>query len=137
MRFRSHYSFPVTIPTDLSRRIVEKRDFRVSKSGAIEIVVTGRVDVDAQIQSFSSEVGTYNIIRRAMSAGDLSLLKQGPAGVYADVSDAPKSIHEAMALSKKATDVLLKKRLEAAKKPEVKPEVKPEAKPVIKPVEEK
>lgn len=130
MKFFSQYSFSVTKHTDLSRRIVSRHDFRMSKEGKVEIVETGRVDVDAAIQSFAGEVGTYNVIRRAISGNDMTLVNRDASGVYADISDAPKSIHEAMSLAKRATSAMLKKRLDAAKKPDINPDIKP-----VEPVE--
>lgn len=72
-------------------------------SGHLELKPCGETDIQAIINSAYEQSLIYNIIDRALH-GDTSALG-GTQGVYADISQMPKSIHEAMFLSNKARSV--------------------------------
>lgn len=64
------------------------------KTGQPELVVKGKEDWQAYIQSFAESCDITNIIRR-INAGELDLLNANP-GIYGDFSGVPQNMQEAL-----------------------------------------
>lgn len=70
-------------------KIVQHYDFAYDPElRALKIVEAGKEDREAYIQSFASEAGVYNILKKYSKTGDVSLLNQRE-GFYGDISDIP------------------------------------------------
>lgn len=69
--------------------IIQHYDFAYDPDiRGLKIVETGKEDREAYIQSFASETGVYNILKKYSKTGDVSLLNVRE-GFYADVSSLP------------------------------------------------
>ena len=70
-------------------KIIEHKDFGYdTETHLIKVVDAGKEDREEYIQSFASETGVYNILKKYSKTGDISLLNSRE-GFYADVSSLP------------------------------------------------
>lgn len=77
---------------DASNSVVDVIDFAYDDNHVLQIVKTGTVDLDAEIQSFSDSCG-MDFVLRSVAAGDMSVLNRR-SGAFGDFSNAPQSLAE-------------------------------------------
>lgn len=71
-------------------RIIQHYGFEYdAENRCLKVVETEKEDREAYIQSFASECGVYNVLKKYSKTGDISLLQQGSA-IYADLSKLPE-----------------------------------------------
>lgn len=71
------------------KNIIQHYDFAYDPDiRGLKIVEASKEDREAYIQSFASETGVYNILKKYSKTGDISLLN-AREGFYADVSNIP------------------------------------------------
>lgn len=69
-------------------------------SGREELKLVGKTNRYNKIQSYTDECDIYNLINRYNNGDDTVLMQR--AAQYADVTTAPKNLHEALAIVSKA-----------------------------------
>lgn len=67
--------------------------YEVDKKGLKQLVPNGQKNVWEKVQEYAEEVKLENVIAR-VTTGDTSMLR--PDAIYQDITDAPKSMIEAM-----------------------------------------
>lgn len=86
--------------------IIQHKDFAYdSEKRGLKIVDAEKEDRDAFIQSFASECGIYNVLKKYSKTGDVSLLSQ-KQGFYGDISELPVDDLDPEAAKKAAAQAL-------------------------------
>lgn len=102
MKFKSFSNLPEAIEAPVGDRFQPEYSLEYSKDGVPHLIQTGTIDLYEYIQSFKDECDFNRIIRR-FENGDVNALQRAQ-GVYADVSDAPKTPGEALSLMGRVED---------------------------------
>ena len=93
MEFFSRVNKPATIAQPKCEKIVPTYGKEIDKDGKVHIVETGKTNLYEKIQACKDDTLIYNILDR-FAAGDISVLQKNQ-GVYADLTDMPKTLAEA------------------------------------------
>lgn len=93
MEFFSRINKPATIAQPKCEKIVPTYGKEIDKDGKVHIVETGKTNLYEKIQACKDDTLIYNILDR-FAAGDVSVLQKNQ-GVYADVTEMPKTLAEA------------------------------------------
>lgn len=70
---------------------------KVLPDGSIDLVESGRIDINAMINSQRESTDISFILRKMKETGDMSVLAQNP-GVYGDFTEFPKTYAEILQL---------------------------------------
>ena len=70
---------------------------KVLPDGSIDLVESGRIDIDAMINSQRESTDISFILRKMKETGDMTVLAQNP-GVYGDFTEFPKTYAEILQL---------------------------------------
>ena len=93
MEYYSRSNLPATIAQPKCDKIVPTYGEKIDKDGKVHVVETGKTNLYEKIQASKDDTLIYNILDR-FAAGDVSVL-QRHQGVYADLTDMPKTLAEA------------------------------------------
>lgn len=93
MEFFSRTNKPATIAQPKCEKIVPTYGKEIDKDGKVHIVETGKTNLYEKIQACKDDTLIYNILDRFV-AGDVSVLQKNQ-GVYADITEMPKTLAEA------------------------------------------
>lgn len=103
MLFRTQFSEKVRYPSYPGNRIKPIYGLEVDKKGVTQLVVKGKEDLYDFIQSHKDSVDIHKILDRFQN-GDLDALNKYQ-GYYLDITDAPKSLAEALNIVAKGRDL--------------------------------
>lgn len=98
-----YYFKHTRIPSPSGERVSPVRKWQLQKDGSRELVVVGETDIYAKIQSAKDDCDIYKLLDRH-AAGDFTALNLQAQRAYADITSAPKNIHEAVANVNKAKE---------------------------------
>lgn len=91
MTFRSLTNRPPRVHNPCGGHEAITYSRRVDENGIISLQATGKRDIYAHIQTFSSECSIYNIVDRVNRTGDITPL-YSMQGRYTDVSGVPTTM---------------------------------------------
>ena len=91
-RFKTAYGDRDKVYVPSGSRYQDTYGYEIDKFGQKVLVKTGETDLYAMIQESLEETKIENILKR-VAIGDTSVMR--PDGIYADISESPKSLIEA------------------------------------------
>lgn len=110
-----------TVPEVLQCQYANTYQEELDENGKLTVVITGKTDVGAEIQSHAEECKIENILLQA-SRGDMSALQQREA-YYIDSTNMPKTLMEAQNIVIKAKQDFYTLPLEVRKEFDNSPEM--------------
>lgn len=94
-KWKTQFNCPQAKGIDLSRRINHTSDFAFDEYGRVTIESTGDVDIFEFIQAQADGTDLKSMLQYISRTGDTSPLNANP-GIYADISEMPETMGEAM-----------------------------------------
>lgn len=104
MKFLTQFDKVPTKSTTVGNPEYTECRVRFSPDGNLFLEKGKKINRQIQINSYAASCDVNNIIRRYENGDQLALLRDN-TGVYADLSQMPKSIHEAQRLSRNINDI--------------------------------
>lgn len=101
--FRTKYDEAKPVFSNVGSNIKKVYQYRETKEGE-ELVEIGETDIYKYIQSHADSVDIHKILERCAMIEDYGLLNKVP-GIYADITEMPKSLAEAYDQIQNAKDL--------------------------------